>query len=172
MVQCICAIHKTTTMKTPTITIPQAEAETLYKLLGQQLNPQPEPPTKWEDILTFETACLVVPPTEDQLALLAYSGTDKHMRACVAVLKLTIVSAAMNKLANSGIEWNPDWSNGSEYKYYAYLKFVAGSGFSGYVCVFAYAFTCPGSRLCFRSGDMARHAATHFADLYNDFFNL
>ncbi len=172
MAQIGCAIHKTTTMKTPTITIPQAEAETLYKLLGQQLNPQPELPTKWEDILSFETACLVVPPTEDQLALLAYSGSDKNVRACVAVMKLTIVSAAMNKLANGGIDWNPDWSNGSEYKYYAYLQFVAGSGFSYCDFVFDDSYSTVGSRLCFRSGDMARHAATHFAELYNDFFNL
>lgn len=154
------------------ITIPKAEAEKLYEMLGQKLKPQPELPTKWEDILKFETACLVVPPTEDQLALLAYTGTDKHIRACVAVLKLTIVSAAMNKLANKGTEWLPDWTNSSEYKYYPWLEFKAGSGFSRYAYDYVRTHSNVGSRLCFRSSDMARHAATHFTELYNDFFTL
>jgi len=129
-------------------------------------------PTQWQDVKTFDDACKVVPLNDSQNALLALSSDDKDVRAAQAVMKLTIVSRAMNKLDNKGTEWNPDWTNWDERKYFPWLKFVAGSGFSYYDFVYVNAYSTVGSRLCFRSGDMARHAATHFADLYNDFFTL
>lgn len=159
-------------MEKETITITRDAVEAIAKILGLPINTQPEPPTKWEDIKTFEDACMVVPPNESQRAILALAVVDKDVRACQAVMKLTIIARAMNKLANKGTEWLPDWTNSSEYKYYPWLEFKAGSGFSDSDGGCDDSDSHVGSRLCFRSSDMARHAATHFTELYNDFFTL
>lgn len=66
--------------------------------------------------------------------------------------------------------WQPDWSNSNEAKYYPWMKFSAGSGFSsdGYVCDFAHSLV--GSRLVLKSRELAEHAGQHFADIINQFW--
>jgi hypothetical protein len=149
----------------------------LKTLLGLSTNPQ-----TWEDIKTFEDVfkvkfqsgpnVLPIEVTENEQIILNYNGQEKNMLAVVAFLKLSLISRAMNCLANDGQIWQPDWSNTDEYKFYPWLKYVAGSGFSdrGYLCDSAG--TGVGSRLCFKTSEMARHAAVHFKDLYNDLFTL
>ena len=154
------------------VTIPRTEAERLIAMLQEQLDRKRETHTKWEDIKTLEDACKVVPLNASQLALLDLGSEDRDVRAAQAVMKLTVISRAMNKLANGGAEWRPDWTDMSERKYYPWLKFLAGSGFSHFDYLCGYSVTAVGSRLCFISEDMARHAATHFAELYNDFFTF
>ena len=154
-------------------TIPKKEGEALLKILQEQLNPENQKPEKWQDIKTFEDACKVVEPNASQLTVLEQIPiADKDVLAVQAVMKLTIVSRAMNKLANDGKEWKPDWTNTSEYKYYPWLKYKSGSGFSGYDYGCDGTDAGVGSRLCFKTSDMAEHAAEHFNGLYNDFFTL
>ncbi len=160
------------------ITIPKSKALAILAQLEEFVKPQLQElqletiPTKWEQITTIEHACMVVPPSEDKQVLLAYKGTDKDMIAAQAFLKLCIVSRAMNKLNNDGEVWEPDWTDVNEYKYYAFPRYVAGSGFSDFGYGYDDADACVGSRLCFMSRDMVAHAFENFKQLYNDLFTL
>lgn len=71
------------------------------------------------------------------------------------------------KALNEG--WIPDWNNGNETKYYPWFEFKKDRGFvfSG----FGYDCTCSvvGSRLCFKSRELAEYAAKQFQPIYNNF---
>jgi hypothetical protein len=73
------------------------------------------------------------------------------------------------KAFNEG--WVPDWTNSSEGKYYPWFKMgsPSGGGFSydGYGVWAAYSDV--GSRLCFKSDDLAKHAGQLFESIYKDF---
>lgn len=76
------------------------------------------------------------------------------------------------KALNEG--WTPDWSNDNEYKYYPWFKMgsPSGGGFSSYDCDYWIATSYIGSRLCFKSSDLAEYAGTQFTDIYKDFLTL
>lgn len=85
---------------------------------------------------------------------------------------LLVVVQAINKLDNDGQEWEPNWNDEDEYKYYPWLEVdadednTAGSGFS-YSCYgSSLTVTLVGSRLCFKSHEGALYAAEQFNDLY------
>jgi hypothetical protein len=109
-------------------------------------------------IKTFKDACEVVglQPTE---ITCSYDSADDQ-----AYKKLKVVIAALNE------GWTPDWKNDDQPKYYPW--FDMSNGFRlvsvGYSC----ALSNVGSRLCFKSRELAQYAATQFADLYKDFFTL
>ena len=88
----------------------------------------------------------------------------------IAYMKLKIITKALNE------GWEPDWNNWSEWKYYPYFKMsdngaAPGVGFSYYFYDFDLGYSTVGSRLCFKSRELAEYAATQFKDIYNDFFN-
>lgn len=70
--------------------------------------------------------------------------------------------------------WTPDWSNSNEYKYYAWFKMgsPSGGGFSydGYDSWSTS--STVGSRLCYKSADLAKHAGQLFESIYKDFLTL
>lgn len=68
--------------------------------------------------------------------------------------------------------WKPDWSNQNEYKYTPYFKHKSGFGLSYYDTNYWGALTYVGSRLCFQSEELAKYAATQFADIYNDYLTI
>jgi hypothetical protein len=76
------------------------------------------------------------------------------------------------KAFNEG--WVPDWTNSNEYKYYPWFKMGSPSGggfsFDGYDCWSTY--SCVGSRLCFKSADLAKHAGQLFESIYKDFLTV
>ena len=89
-----------------------------------------------------------------------------------AAYKLTVVIEALNKEANGGKTWKPDWSNGKWDKYNNWFKVNgAGSGFAGTYCERWTADTSVGSRLCFFKSETATYAANHkeFRKLYEDY---
>ena len=96
---------------------------------------KPKKPTKPTDINSFKKACLIIPPTSDQKYLLDYKGKDQHMIAAQTYLMLKIIFEAINYLANDNQTWYPDWSNSNECKYYPWMKYKSGSGFSCHGCV-------------------------------------
>ena len=83
----------------------------------------------------------------------------------VAYRKIKLIAKAFNE------GWVPDWTNSNQYKYYPW--FVMGSpsgvGFSSYVYAFWDAYSSVGSRLCFKSGELAKHVGQLFIDDYRDF---
>ena len=76
------------------------------------------------------------------------------------------------KAFNEG--WTPDWTNGSEYKYYPWFKMgsPSGGGFSYGDYVNWASHSLVGSRLCFKSSELAKYAGTQFEDIYKEFLTL
>ena len=102
----------------------------------------------------------------------------KEYRKLVAVdaKKHTIANAVLTMVAKvyntdqNGKLWIPDWTNSSEYKWYPYFKASSsGVGFSytGYDVWRTY--THVGSRLCFKTENVAHAAVKNFESYYNDF---
>lgn len=115
-------------------------------------------------VKTFQDACDVVGVLPDNVkTLLAYNGIDSDMRASVAHMKLQIIARALNE------GWKPDWTKSSQYKYYPWFDFSSGSGLSFGVFVCHYSRSHVGSRLCFKSAELAKYAGQQFIDLYKEF---
>jgi hypothetical protein len=72
------------------------------------------------------------------------------------------------KAFNEG--WTPDWTDSNEYKYYPWFKMSSpsGGGFSYGDYDIWRAGSSVGSRLCYKSSDLAKHAANLFLDIYKD----
>ena len=74
---------------------------------------------------------------------------------------------AITKSLNEG--WKPDWNNSNEKKWYPWFKLSSG-GFvfddAGYCCSVAGA--GHGSRLCFKSEELAEYAGKQFIDIWID----
>lgn len=84
--------------------------------------------------------------------------------------KRMVVIEALNKEANGGKNWTPDWSNSNEYKYYSWIwlkKNPAGVGFVVAYTGYDYTGTDTdvGSRLCFKSSELVEYFNSQFADL-------
>lgn len=72
------------------------------------------------------------------------------------------------KTLNEG--WIPNWDNSNEYKYFPGFYMDGGSsGFRFYVVGFWGSGSGVGSRLCFKSSELARHAGTNFISVYKQF---
>jgi hypothetical protein len=67
--------------------------------------------------------------------------------------------------------WKPDWTNHSETKYYPYFEMRGSSGFRFLGCAHWLSTSSVGSRLAFKSKELATHAGTQFRDVYEKFMN-
>ena len=87
----------------------------------------------------------------------------------IAYVKLKLIAKALNE------GWTPDWSNGEWDKWYPWFKMDDSSSagrFSFCVSAAQYSVSYVGSRLCFKSKDLATYAGTQFLDIYKDFFTV
>lgn len=121
------------------------------------------------------------------------NGNEDDMRDLTAFLKLRIITAALNQ------GWSPDWTNSDEWKYYPWFclytedeyndldaddkerccRVVGRSIYSAYASgglVYASAInassnshTNDGSRLAFKTRELALYAGKQFVDLWCDF---
>lgn len=112
-----------------------------------------------ERIKSFEEACAVLGLDPTQLPVVT-NLPEKDQNAIIAFYKLTIIIRALNE------GWEPNWKNWDEYKYYNYFFVRSGSGFvfSSTDCTDAFAYF--GSRLCFKSRELAEYALSQFKELY------
>lgn len=90
----------------------------------------------------------------------AWSELEPDEKA-YAILKL------LAKSLNEG--WTPDWSNANELKYYPYFEMKGSSGFRFLVCDGWFSYSRVGSRLCFKSRELAEYAGKQFTDVYKQF---
>lgn len=91
----------------------------------------------------------------------------KHQKAIIAHYKLVIIAQALNN------GWEPNWNDWNEYKYYPWFeikKGTSGFGFSGTHCAYWRTGTAVGSRLCFKTRDLALYAGKQFEKLYKEYF--
>jgi hypothetical protein len=115
-------------------------------------------------IKTFEGACkaLKLDPVK---ALPKVSGMPKrHQEATIAHAKLVIIAEALNE------GWKPDWKNGQWDKWYPWFWMNSGSGLSLVAVIFLRSASGVGSRLCFKSRELAEYAFKKFKKLYEAYF--
>ena len=94
-------------------------------------------------VKTFENACEVL-------------GID------VAHKQLKVIARALNE------GWEPNWDDGNQRKWYPRFSHNQ-PGFRLLAVDYVYAGTTVGSRLVFKSEELARYAATQFLDIYKEF---
>lgn len=92
---------------------------------------------------------------------------EKDRKPLIAHYKLTVICEALND------GWVPDWSNGDWDKWYPWFDMddEGSSGrFSFSRSVDLGSHSLVGSRLCFKSSELASFAGRQFEDLYRDYF--
>ncbi len=92
---------------------------------------------------------------------------EEYQKGANAAVKLFLLAEVLNE------GWQPDWDDDDEWKYYPYfwMESEAGGG-SGFSCVVSdFDFSCShvGSRLVFRTSDLAIYAGRQFEDVYLEF---
>ena len=121
-------------------------------------------------IKTFQQACkaLGIEPETP------FTGNleRKDQLAIIAFYKLTIIARALNE------GWKPNWSDWDEDKYFPVFRCKEGSkknaGFGFSYSDFGWSSTCTnvGSRLCFKTQELAEYAGKTFEKLYKQFLML
>lgn len=100
------------------------------------------------------------------MALLNYKGADELMIAARTFVELSIIIQALNE------GWVPDFSNSNEYKWYVYMKHVAGSGLAYYDVDYWITSSNAGARLALKSRELGEYAGQQFENKYKIFFTL
>ncbi|ODS87272.1 MAG: hypothetical protein ABS44_11690 [Chryseobacterium sp. SCN 40-13] len=118
-----------------------------------------------DKVKSFEDACqlLGIKTTLPEVSMLPVN----HQKAIIAHYKLVIIAEAINE------GWKPNWDNWDERKYYPWFDLEgssSGSGFSFGDYDRWLATSTVGSRLCFKSYELAKYVGQTFIDLYKDYF--
>ncbi len=98
-----------------------------------------------------------------------YIALQKRKAAdLTAIDRLMIIAEVLRE------NWNPDWSNGDQKKYFAYFEYKktsSGLGFSYHVCDRWLTATRVGSRLCFPTAELATYFGSNkeFLKLHNEY---
>ncbi len=132
---------------------------TLYSPKGKKATPQ----SIMDRVKTFEDACEVLELDDVQIGV---KGLYEDTKSIEAYAKLTIIARALNE------GWKPDWSNHNQYKYVAWFTHKSGLGLSCRDYVSWFSHTHVGSRLCFKSRELAEYAGKQFEDIYRDYLIL
>lgn len=114
-------------------------------------------------VKTYADACAVLgiePMNETVLAKLGFTKDE------IAYRKLKTIVEALNE------GWRPDWANSNEYKYWPwFVSYGAAAGFSYGNTNYTASNTNAniGSRLCYKTRELATYAGRQFEGIYNDF---
>jgi hypothetical protein len=124
-----------------------------------------------EHIKSFEEACKALNLDPEKVLPDISAFPPPHQAALTATGKLFIIADALNE------GWKPDWNNDEEYKFSPWFDLEKHetynpSGFRLIDVHCSYGSSYVGSRLCFKSREIAEYAATQFLDLYRDLMVL
>ncbi len=123
-----------------------------------------------ERVKTFEDACEVLGIYPKEISMTVDFGHNddatRSIAAVAAFAKLVIIVRALNE------GWTPDWSNKSQYKYYPWFDMSSPSGPAYDDCDHWRSVSFVGSRLCFKSRELAEYAGKQFISIYTDFLTL
>jgi hypothetical protein len=120
-------------------------------------------------IKTFEEACQALGLHPNNLPDVSMIP-EKHRNALLCTYKLFIVAEALNE------GWQPNWNDTDECKYYPWMEVNAseeqpsGFGLSYRGFDFGYDDTVVGSRLLYKSWELAKYAGIQFKELYEGAF--
>ena len=129
-----------------------------------------------ERVKSFENAFDIVTKIsskteKDYYMLMQQGNLPKYI---INYYRLCIITQALNE------GWKPDWNNFNEYKYFPYFSIEkyggdckgagAGLGYCDTAGGAGYSATDVGSRLCFKTSDLAKYAGEQFKDFYEVFY--
>ena len=168
MAKCIIKFFKSIIMQTLTINIPEGFRVKSFDEKTGEVSFEPVPKDIKERIKTFEDV-LEYHNYKRDIAEFELECTKRaYTKDEIAYRKIKLIAEALNE------GWTPDWSNSNERKYLPYFNMgsPSGSGFSydGYVRWHAH--SAVGSRLCFKSRELAEYAGNQFEDIYKEFLTL
>lgn len=86
-------------------------------------------------------------------------------KSSLAYLKLRIIAEALNE------GWQPNWNDPNEYKYYPVFEYVnkhAGISYTTTNGTTSAVIAHVGSRLCYKTRELATYAGRQFKDIYNE----
>lgn len=113
-----------------------------------------------QTIRSFEDACETL--GLDAAKVLPCTETDPSLVHINAYVKLTVIAKALNE------GWEPDWTNDDEFKWYPYFDLTGGSSVV-YDNALWDSISYVGSRLCFRTRELAEYAGRQFVSIYQAF---
>ena len=118
-----------------------------------------------DKVKSFEDACKVLDITPSVPVVTGIP--EKYQKPLIANYQLMVIAEALNE------GWTPDWSNGEWDKWYPWFNMDNSSSagrFSFGDSVNQYSISTVGSRLCFKSEELADYAGTQFLELYRELF--
>ena len=118
-----------------------------------------------DKVKSFEDACKVLDITPSVPVVTGIP--EKYQKPLIANYQLMVIAEALNE------GWTPDWSNGEWDKWYPWFDMDDSSSagrFSFDVAVDLHSYSFVGSRLCFKSEELADYAGTQFLELYRELF--
>jgi hypothetical protein len=138
----------------------------LKELFGEQIDAKIT-----DKVKTFDDACKVLNVNATELAVIFSSPilTSTILASDTASIKAYTKLILITRALNEG--WEPDWDDDDEYKHYPWF-YMQDSGFRLIDVDCHYTYSGVGSRLCFKSEELAQYAAKQFLDLYEVFMIL
>ena len=118
-----------------------------------------------DKVKSFEDACKVLDITPSVPVVTGIP--EKYQKPLIANYQLIVIAAALNE------GWTPDWSNGEWDKWHPWFDKDDSSSagrFSFDVSDYQRSNSSVGSRLCFKSEELADYAGTQFLELYRELF--
>ena len=118
-----------------------------------------------DKVKSFEDACKVLDITPSVPVVTGIP--EKYQKPLIANYQLMVIAEALNE------GWTPDWSNGEWDKWYPWFNMDDSSSagrFSFNGSGNRYSGSSVGSRLCFKSEELADYAGTQFLELYRELF--
>ena len=118
-----------------------------------------------DKVKSFEDACKLLDITPSVPVVTGIP--EKYQKPLIANYQLMVIAEALNE------GWTPDWSNGEWDKWYPWFDMDNSSSagrFSFFVADYLFSFSFVGSRLCFKSEELADYAGTQFLELYRELF--
>ena len=118
-----------------------------------------------DKVKSFEDACKVLDITPSVPVVTGIP--EKYQKPLIANYQLMVIAEALNE------GWTPDWSNGEWDKWYPWFNMDNSSSagrFSFGGADIRRSYSIVGSRLCFKSEELADYAGTQFLELYRELF--
>jgi len=150
-------------MKTAKIKIPKGYEFDTFDSDTNEIKFKPLPVAKSKLVTTVEDLL-----KENKLTKASFDKSCKDLEKHEKAYRLLVMLA---KTLNNG--WKPNWKDSNEVKYYPWFEMESSSGFrfiDGYDIWRSGSDV--GSRLAFKSDELAKHAGKYFVDLYKDFMVL
>lgn len=118
-------------------------------------------------VKTFQDAVIILGSNDQEV--LKYNILAKYLPEADNILleqKLIIIARALNE------GWTPNWDNDNEYKYYPWFRMGSAFVFNYTNYVWAGTTAFGGSRLCFKSRELAEYVGKQFTEIYKEYMTI